>query len=300
MALRLSHTFKGESGRCRTWYRRAPRGPRHEEQCCSGRRLRARARRVAPPPRSFATRPCRCSTIAATPRTRRRRPMTSCWGSSPSPPYSSLAPGSDKAEGLDVEINEAALKWAGITKIKYEVMPFGQLIPALLSKRIDAVSSNIHVTPDRLKAVSFTGPAWWYGPAIGARQGQSEGHQAIRGSQGQGDRCHRRVCGRRISAQARRRDHRFPDRRRKVAAISTGRVDAIVEDDVKVAEYIKRPTLPHRSRWWPMSVVRRTSSAAMATAMPATPCARRIAQFASRLHPGSGRDPRQRPWLAGS
>ena len=52
-------------------------------------------------------------------------------GISPSPPYSSIAPGGDKAEGLDVEINEAALKWAGVTKFKYEVMPFGQLIPAL-------------------------------------------------------------------------------------------------------------------------------------------------------------------------
>src|SRR6478609_5800451 len=64
-------------------------------------------------------------------------------GISPSPPYSSIAPGSDKAEGLDVEINEAALKWAGITKFKYEVMPFGQLIAALLSKRIDIISANI-------------------------------------------------------------------------------------------------------------------------------------------------------------
>ena len=32
-------------------------------------------------------------------------------GISPSPPYSSLDPSSNKAEGLDVEINEAALKW---------------------------------------------------------------------------------------------------------------------------------------------------------------------------------------------
>ena len=51
-------------------------------------------------------------------------------GISPSPPYSSLDPGSKKAEDLDVEINEAALKWIGVTNIRYEVMPFGQLIPA--------------------------------------------------------------------------------------------------------------------------------------------------------------------------
>src|SRR3954454_10726067 len=55
-------------------------------------------------------------------------------GISPSPPYSSLEPGSNKASGLDVEIHEAALKWIGINKIKYEVMPFGQLISAMLAK----------------------------------------------------------------------------------------------------------------------------------------------------------------------
>ena len=61
-------------------------------------------------------------------------------GISPSPPYSSLDPGSNKASGLDVEIHEAALKWIGINKIKYEVMPFGQLISAMLAKRIDVVA----------------------------------------------------------------------------------------------------------------------------------------------------------------
>jgi hypothetical protein len=41
----------------------------------------------------------------------------------PSPP-SSINPDSQKAEGLEVEIDEAALHWAGIENIKYEVMPF--------------------------------------------------------------------------------------------------------------------------------------------------------------------------------
>ena len=50
-------------------------------------------------------------------------------GISPSPPYSSLDPSSNKASGLDVEINEAALKWIGVKTIKYEMAPFGQLIP---------------------------------------------------------------------------------------------------------------------------------------------------------------------------
>ncbi len=35
-------------------------------------------------------------------------------GISPSPPYSNLDPNTQKADGLDVEINEAALHWLGI------------------------------------------------------------------------------------------------------------------------------------------------------------------------------------------
>ena len=96
-------------------------------------------------------------------------------GISPSPPYSSLDPNTKKAEGLDVEINEAALGWLGVKTIKYEVAPFGQLIPLMLSKKIDVVASNIHQTPDRLKVVTFTGPAWWYGPAIVSQKGNPKG-----------------------------------------------------------------------------------------------------------------------------
>src|SRR6478735_516278 len=86
-------------------------------------------------------------------------------GISPSPPFTSINPETKKAEGLEVELGEAALGWMGVKTIKYEVMPFGQLIPALLAKRIDAVAA-IHVTPDRLKVISFSGPAYWYGPSI--------------------------------------------------------------------------------------------------------------------------------------
>src|SRR6185436_15605758 len=57
-------------------------------------------------------------------------------GISPSPPYSSLDPNTKKAEGLDVDI---------------------------------------HQTPDRLKVVTFTTPAWWYGPAIVAQKGNPTG-----------------------------------------------------------------------------------------------------------------------------
>jgi ABC-type amino acid transport substrate-binding protein len=166
-------------------------------------------------------------------------------GISPSPPYSSLEPGSDKAQGLDVEINEAALKWAGISKVRYEVMPFGQLIPALLSKRIDVVASNIHVTPDRLKAVSFTGPAWWYGPAIVVQKGNPGGIKSFDDFKGKTVGA---IAGSAADEYLRKQGVQvtaFQTDAEEFSAISSGRVEAIVEDDVKVAEYIKaNPSAP--------------------------------------------------------
>ncbi len=100
-------------------------------------------------------------------------------GISPSPPYSSIDPATNAASGIDVEIHQAVLDWMGVKTIKYESMPFGQLIPAMLSKRIDIVATNIHVTPDRLKVVSFTGPAWWYGPAIIVQKGNPLGIKSL-------------------------------------------------------------------------------------------------------------------------
>ncbi|GAB4072743.1 transporter substrate-binding domain-containing protein [Ancylobacter sonchi] len=160
-------------------------------------------------------------------------------GFSPSPPYSSLDPATKKAGGLDIELVEAALKWAGVTKFKYEVMPFGQLIPALLAKRIDVVSANIHVTPDRLKAVSFSGPAWWYGPAIVVAKGNPAGVTSFEGLKGKkvgaiagsaADEYLRKI-GVAVTA--------FQTDAEEFAAISTARVDAILDDDVKIIEFMK-------------------------------------------------------------
>jgi polar amino acid transport system substrate-binding protein len=159
-------------------------------------------------------------------------------GISPSPPYSTIDPGTGKASGLDVEINEAALKWMGVTKIEYAVMPFGQLIPAMLSGRIDVVAANIHITPDRLKAVSFTGPAWWYGPAIVVQKGNPqhlESFDALKGKRigaiaGSAADEYLRTIGAEVVP--------FQTDAEEFAGISAGRVPAIVEDDVKVLAYL--------------------------------------------------------------
>jgi ABC-type amino acid transport substrate-binding protein len=160
-------------------------------------------------------------------------------GISPSPPYSSLDPKTQKAAGLDVEINEGALKWMGVKSIKYQVAPFGQLIPALLAKRIDVVAANIHITPDRLKVVSFSGPAWWYGPAIIVQKGNPQhlaSFESLKGKQigaiagSAADEYLRHIGATSVP---------FQTDAEEFAGVSQGRVPAILEDDVKFLDFKK-------------------------------------------------------------
>jgi polar amino acid transport system substrate-binding protein len=160
-------------------------------------------------------------------------------GISPSPPYSSLDPNTKKADGLDVEIHEAALNWIGIKDIKYEVAPFGQLIPLMLSKRIDVVASNIHQTPDRLKVVTFTTPAWWYGPAIVSQKGNPTGIKSFDDLKGKKVGA---IAGSAADEYLRKIGVEvtpFQEDAAEFAGISTGKVEALLEDDVKVIDYMK-------------------------------------------------------------
>lgn len=160
-------------------------------------------------------------------------------GFSPSPPYTFVDPATNEPGGIDWEINVAALNWMGITEIRYEVMPWESLIPSLLSGRIDVLAANIHETPDRLKVISFTGPAWWYGPAVIVQKGNPENIQSYDDLKG------RRVGAisgsaadeylRRIGAEV----VPFKTDLEEFTSVHQGRVAVILEDDVKFAEYMK-------------------------------------------------------------
>ena len=160
-------------------------------------------------------------------------------GFSPSPPYTFLDSKTKKPMGIDWEINVAALEWMGVTDIRYEIMPWNSLIPSILSKRIDVITANIHITPDRIKVISFTGPAWWYGPAIITKKGNPFGIKSYDDLKG------RKVGA--ISGSAADEYLRhigadvapFQTDLEEFTSIQQGRVDVILEDDVKFAEYLK-------------------------------------------------------------
>ena len=134
---------------------------------------RAPARRRS---RSSSTRPSRSSRTAATARWPGRRRTGIMLGQSDVAPHSMLDPSTKEASGIDVEINEAVLDWLGVEKRHVSSgCPGASQIPSLLSKRTDVIAQNIHVNPERVKVISFTGPAWWYGPVVLVEKGNPDG-----------------------------------------------------------------------------------------------------------------------------
>ncbi|SAL44250.1 histidine-binding periplasmic protein [Caballeronia arvi] len=92
-------------------------------------------------------------------------------GYSELPPESWLDTKTNEAKGIDVEIQKQALAWMGVKIKRVEWMPWDSTVPSLISKRIDVIASDIHHTPERDKVISFTGPAFWYGPGIMVKKG---------------------------------------------------------------------------------------------------------------------------------
>ena len=139
--------------------------------------------------------------------------------------------------GIDYEINKAVLDTLGITKVNVVWMPWESVIPSLLSKRIDVIAADIHVNPERIKVISFSGPAWWYGPVVVVPKGNPmkvakyedlKGKKvgAITGSAAD-------LYLRRIGIET----TPFKQEVDELQSLNQGRLDAVLEDDVVYLEF---------------------------------------------------------------
>jgi polar amino acid transport system substrate-binding protein len=160
-------------------------------------------------------------------------------GLSQTPPEAFLDEKTKQPSGVDWEINKAVLDWLGVKTIKVEWMPWESQIPALLSKRTDVVAGNIHHTPARDKVISFSGPAWWYGPVIVAAKGNPLGIKSYEDLKG------KRVGS--ISGSAADDYLRhigvtttpFKVSVDELQSLNQGRLDAVLEDDIVYLGFAK-------------------------------------------------------------
>jgi ABC-type amino acid transport substrate-binding protein len=160
-------------------------------------------------------------------------------GFSNNPPEAWLDETNKQPNGIDWDINKAALDWMGVKTIKIEWMPWESQIPALLSKRTDVIAGNIHHTAERDKVISFSGPAYWYGPVIVVAKGNPLGvktyddlkGKAVGAISGSAAEFYLRKIG--VTPTP------FKAEIEELQSLNQGRLQAVLEDDLVYLEFVK-------------------------------------------------------------
>ncbi len=158
-------------------------------------------------------------------------------GFSQIPPEEIYDENTKNISGIDWDVNRAVADWLGVKDLRAEIMPWESQIPSLLSKRTDVMP--IHVTPERTKVVSFTGPGYWYGPVILVAKGNPLGIKSYDDLKG------RKVGS--ISGSAADFYLRkigvtttpFKAEIDEFQSLNQGRLEAVLEDDIIYLEFLK-------------------------------------------------------------
>jgi polar amino acid transport system substrate-binding protein len=175
-------------------------------------------------------------------------------GFSQNPPEVWLDENTKETKGIDWDINRAALAWMGVTKIKQEWMPWESQVPALLSRRTDVIAGNIHHTPERDKVISFSGPAYWYGPVILVTKGNPLGiksYDDLKGKQvgsisGSAADSYLRQIG--VTTTP------FKTEVDELQSLNQGRLQAVLEDDLVYLEFAKANPSNNLEPLWGIAV----------------------------------------------
>jgi polar amino acid transport system substrate-binding protein len=162
-------------------------------------------------------------------------------GISPDFPWTYQDEQTKEYKGLDVEILKEATRRVGITKVSYSLMPFDGLIPALLARRIDVVAENIHENPKRLEAIDFTGPAFFYGAGLVTQKGNPKKITSWAGLSGKRLGVIRGTLAQSIAEQIKglKELKLYSTADTQYADLTNGRLDAVLDDDIKNAKFIK-------------------------------------------------------------
>jgi len=160
-------------------------------------------------------------------------------GFSQNPPEALLDEKTKLPSGIDWEINKAALDWMGVDKINVVWMPWDSQVPALLSKRSDVIAGNIHHTPARDKVISFSGPAYWYGPVIIVAKGNPLGVKAYDDLKGKKVGSISGSAADSYLGQIGVKSTPFKTEIDELQSLNQGRLEAVLEDDLVYLEFAK-------------------------------------------------------------
>ena len=136
----------------------------------------------------------------------------------------------------------AVMKYIGVKTVKTVTLQWPEMVPSLLSKKIDVIGGNIHGNPGRYKNFAFTAPAWWYATVVVAAKGNPKAIKAWADIKKPGLKVGA-IAGSQAAAWL--KDTKIADvslfttAALEFAALSAGRVDVLIEDDPTSAVYIQ-------------------------------------------------------------
>lgn len=148
-----------------------------------------------------------------------------------------------KLTGIDYEINVAVMKYIGITKWTNVQLQWPEMIPALVSKRIDVIAGDIHENPQRLQTIAFTTPAWWYGTVLVVKSSNSKNVKTWADLQTSGTKVGA-ITGSFTAEYLGKLTPKvdltlFADSNTEFTSLAAGKVDVLVEDAPKAGEFIQ-------------------------------------------------------------
>ena len=138
-----------------------------------------------------------------------------------------------KLTGEAVEVARAVLKKMGINEMQGVLTEFGSLIPGLKAKRFDMITAGMFITPQRAKEVDFANPEYSIGEALVVKKGNPKNLHSYQ------DLANNKEA--KVAAVAGGVEHGYllksgvpaerivvvPDNPSSIAALQSGRVDAI-------------------------------------------------------------------------
>ena len=152
------------------------------------------------------------------------------------PPFTYRDPRSNQLTGFDIEVIEAVAKQAG-WKLDFVTSTFDAVFPALDSKRIDVVANQVTINPERQARYAFSEPYTYSRGVIVVAKGTT-GITTLGDLKGKTTAQSETSNWAQVARDAGAKVQSVEGFAQAAALLKQGRVDAIVNDNIAVLDYL--------------------------------------------------------------
>jgi cystine transport system permease protein len=152
------------------------------------------------------------------------------------PPFTYVDPRTGKLTGYDIEVVEAVAKKAG-WKLKFVQSQFDAIFPALDSRRIDVIANQVTINPERQARYIFSAP-YTYSHGVIVTAAGTRGITTLADLKGKTTAQSETSNWAQVAKDAGAKVQSVEGFAQAAALLAQGRVDAIVNDNIAVLDYL--------------------------------------------------------------